>query len=197
MSATVMRTYKAKMVDLARFSVADVDRFDLAHSLARINRWNGHAREPISVAQHSVECSRFGATPAEQMALLLHDCHEAYVGDITRPQFELIAEIVRQVAGETAAELFRAEWRATLKRIDRVICEALRVPHDWPESIYDIDNRMLLTEGKQQLDLLPIEVGPKLAKLEPLPCDVRGWQPESATARWHARFIELHQLVGR
>ena len=195
--STVMRTYKAKMVDLMRFSVNDVNRFDIAHSLARINRWNGHTREPISVGQHSVECSRFGATPREQMALLLHDAHEAYVGDFTRPQFDLIVAIVREVAGEAAAELFRERWKTLLKHMDKTICQALGVPYDWPDSIYDIDDRMLLTEGQQQLDLLPIEVGPKLARLEPLNCDVRGWRPDLATDRWQARFIELHQLVTR
>jgi hypothetical protein len=62
----------------------DIDIRDIAHSLARINRWNGHTRNEFSVAQHSVMVSRL--LPKElQLFGLLHDAGEAFLGDIITP----------------------------------------------------------------------------------------------------------------
>jgi hypothetical protein len=62
---------------------------DIAHHLARINRYTGAARRPISVAEHALlvadrlrcQCH----TAAVVLAGLHHDDHEAYTGDIGRP----------------------------------------------------------------------------------------------------------------
>jgi len=56
---------------------------DLAHALALCNRFAGHSRFPISVAQHSVLVS-FLSDPEQPFAGLLHDGSEAYLGDITK-----------------------------------------------------------------------------------------------------------------
>lgn len=198
--STVMRTFGGRLIDLSRLSVQDIDVKDIAHALGHINRWKGHTKEPISVAQHSHECSRFGGTPEIQMGLLLHDAHEYVLHDTARPEFELMVQVVQKVAGETAADLFRAEWKALVKRVDKTICEALRVPYDWPDEMYDIDDRMLLTEARQQFGVLPVEASvlwPGLGHLKPLNCDVRGWPPGVASDRWYNRFVELHQLIAR
>lgn len=65
----------------------DVDIVDIAHALAAVNRFNGHTREPYSVAQHSVLVSYEFDTDDPNVALLalLHDASEAYLGDIPRP----------------------------------------------------------------------------------------------------------------
>jgi hypothetical protein len=62
----------------------DIDVRDIAHSLARINRWNGHTHTEFSVAQHSVlVCSLL---PDElQLFGLMHDAGEAFLGDIITP----------------------------------------------------------------------------------------------------------------
>lgn len=59
---------------------------DLAHALALVNRFNGHTREPISVAQHSVYVAHLCWWAGKQVALqgLLHDAAEAYLGDVTK-----------------------------------------------------------------------------------------------------------------
>lgn len=72
------------LVDLSSPKMEDIDIEDIAWSLAGILRFNGHLSTHISVARHSLEVSRL--VPAElQLAALLHDAHEAYVGDVTRP----------------------------------------------------------------------------------------------------------------
>ena len=62
---------------------------EIAHALAQINRFTGHAMRPYSVAEHSLLVSSIaaseGASPVQQLAALLHDAHEAYVGDVSSP----------------------------------------------------------------------------------------------------------------
>lgn len=71
-------------IDVANPRVEDISIEDIAWSLANIKRFNGHLATQISVAQHSVQVSR--RVPAElQLAALLHDAPEAYLGDVTRP----------------------------------------------------------------------------------------------------------------
>lgn len=62
---------------------------EIAHSLAQINRFTGHASRPYSVAEHSLLVAAIaqseGASPVLQLAALMHDAHEAYVGDMSSP----------------------------------------------------------------------------------------------------------------
>ncbi|MFA5286352.1 MAG: hypothetical protein WC347_12205, partial [Smithellaceae bacterium] len=54
---------------------------DIIHSLALINRFNGAAIFPYSVAQHSLYVASL--LPSElKLHGLLHDAAEAYVGDM-------------------------------------------------------------------------------------------------------------------
>lgn len=67
----------------------DVTLDDIAHALARIQRWCGHARSWASVAEHSVRVAervrRRGGTPTECLLALLHDAEEAYCQDVPSP----------------------------------------------------------------------------------------------------------------
>ena len=62
----------------------EVHIWDIAHALAYLNRYTGHARFPVSVAQHSVLCARL-APQWIALEALLHDAAEAYLGDVSRP----------------------------------------------------------------------------------------------------------------
>ena len=70
-----------------QFNVPTIE--EIAHALAQINRFTGHAKRPYSVAEHSLLVATIaaseGATPVQQLAALLHDAHEAYVGDLASP----------------------------------------------------------------------------------------------------------------
>jgi hypothetical protein len=73
----------------------DINILDIAHSLALCNRFAGHTKEPISVAQHSVYVAAL--CPAHALQGLLHDASEAYLGDVTKwlkaqPQMEAYRE---------------------------------------------------------------------------------------------------------
>lgn len=67
-----------------------VTLYSIAWSLAQINRFNGHAIRPYSVAEHSLLvaeiCEREFALPVSGvLAGLMHDAHEAYCGDMHSP----------------------------------------------------------------------------------------------------------------
>lgn len=61
----------------------------IAHACAQINRFTGHANRPYSVAEHQLLCADIAVAldlpPHAQLAALMHDAHEAYVGDVSSP----------------------------------------------------------------------------------------------------------------
>lgn len=58
----------------------------VAHALSQLCRFTGHTPYPYSVAEHSVLAARhWGTTREQKLALLLHDAHEAFFGDINSP----------------------------------------------------------------------------------------------------------------
>ena len=96
---TKMITISGKVVDLFNPTPDMIDVEDIAFHLSHINRFNGAARDTngnmVSVAYH---CST-GAMVADyegdrELALhmLLHDAHEAYIGDITTPAVNALSE---------------------------------------------------------------------------------------------------------
>ena len=65
--------------DISNINIADV-----AHSLAQLNRYNGHSLSPVNIAYHSIVVSM--NVPRElALAGLLHDAPEYILGDICRP----------------------------------------------------------------------------------------------------------------
>ena len=89
---------------------------DIAFALAHVNRFAGHAGG-YSVAEHSVRASWLGKTKRERAYLLLHDAHEAYIGDISSP---------------LKNEIGRAAIQAIARRIDGAVHR--RFGLRWPRS---------------------------------------------------------------
>jgi len=88
---TWMLTATGTTVDLRNPQAATISTLDIAHSLALTNRFTGHTLRPYSVAEHSllveeIMSREFGPMPpAALLAALVHDAHEAYLGDISTP----------------------------------------------------------------------------------------------------------------
>ena len=81
---------------------ADYNIGRIAHSLAQINRFNGHAARPYSVAEHSLLVLDIAERHLRldvhgQMAALMHDAHEAFVGDVSTPMKDLLGAPMRRI----------------------------------------------------------------------------------------------------
>jgi len=87
------RMLSGRRLDLLDPSPLDVELEDIAHGLARVARWNGQTRgeHVFSVAQHSLLVEAVavdlqpGLSPADRLAVLLHDAPEYVIGDIISP----------------------------------------------------------------------------------------------------------------
>lgn len=84
----LVQTLGGTLVPLANPQPRHILLPEIARALSRIPRFNGHTLRPWSVAQHSLlvmELLGADEDPELQLAALLHDAHEAYLGDITSP----------------------------------------------------------------------------------------------------------------
>lgn len=105
---------------------------EIAHALAQINRYTGHAARPYSVAEHSLLVCDIvrvrGGDCHAQLAALLHDAHEAFCGDAATPikwaigsawaEFERVHE--RLVQRTFRIESAAAAYHAAIKHADLV-----------------------------------------------------------------------------
>jgi 5'-deoxynucleotidase YfbR-like HD superfamily hydrolase len=89
------QTHTGKLIDVQNPHPDMVDLEDIAHALSMICRYAGHCREFYSVAEHSMLVATLGyrsdLCPEFNLALLLHDAAEAYIGDIISPVKRLLA----------------------------------------------------------------------------------------------------------
>ncbi|QPC45038.1 phosphohydrolase [Kaustia mangrovi] len=147
-------TQSGRVVDMLNPRPETVSLADIAVHLARINRFGG-ACPAYSVAEHSclVAAALAGhADPLAPLCGLLHDAHEAYLGDTIRPVRHLRARI----AGTDLD-------KALTPRFGAVIHKALGLPWPVPEhlrtAIREADARALATEWR---DLMPKTAPPGL-----------------------------------
>jgi hypothetical protein len=161
---------------------------DIAHALAQINRYTGHAARPYSVAEHSLlVCEiverEFGMNLHVQLLALMHDAHEAYCGDINTPSKDQIGP----------------GWRAWESRWEHLVhsCFALLTANSvWHRDVKRADLIALATEKR---DLMPDSPRPwpVLAGVEPVGwINLRSIERERMTwedwrDRWLDRYHEL------
>lgn len=128
---TWVQTHSGIAFDLESPTVAMVEARDIAISLCRLNRFLGHTKTPCSVAEHSVRVMHSALRQGDAflkgetrrkfaIAALLHDAHEAYMGDIIRP--------VASLPG------FVAPVRILKGRIQRVIHLRFGLPEVLPDA---------------------------------------------------------------
>lgn len=84
---TKILTNSGLWFDFVNPTVEQVCVHDIAHSLARTCRFGGHTFGHYSIAQHSMVVADLlvDQGPMTQLHGLLHDAHEAYIGDIVTP----------------------------------------------------------------------------------------------------------------
>lgn len=140
MKGAWMETYTGKKFFPLDPRKEDICIEDIAHSLSLLCRYNGHTNRLYSVAQHSLELALYsqnrGDPTSTVLYYLLHDAHEAYVGDMTAPMKQNLEEL-------GLLEI----WNKVVWNIDSVIFKKFGIT----DSIIrdDYDKRILWDEKKE------------------------------------------------
>ena len=192
-------------IDLIDPTPAQVDFAEIAETLARVYRWTGAAKYDVSVAWHTiigVEIARWQKLEWAIPHWLLHDAHEARIGDIATPVARAIAIAVDGAFSSTITEWVEPDQRpngimlglAAIHRLktvhDAAIHAAARMP--LPDAamcaaIKRIDQIALMTERR---DYLPDPPEPWLA-LEDIPCLPRVMGPPLSPGVCAERLLQL------
>ena len=159
----------------------DVHWPDIAHALARICRFNGHTPEFYSVAQHCCIVSDH-LSAGVRLHGLLHDAHEAFIGDIVSP--------VRNALGRLDAGAAEALRRLTLAQDIAIYTAAgLTWPpaHSTQHAIEDMDARILAAEFR---DIMR-DLGPGIDLSKAPETVISPWPAPVAEKAWLERFHSL------
>jgi len=123
-SPSAIDTYLGGSFDVLHPSVDQVRIEDIAHHLSIINRYIGATRKAYSVAEHSTLVVRLmegdGLHPELCFAGLMHDAHEAYVGDISSPIKLLLGESWRYLedcAQSVVMRRFEVTWDSSVESL--------------------------------------------------------------------------------
>lgn len=131
-----------RIVDLESPKPEDISFPLIALALSRLCRFNGATTRFYSVAEHCARVAelarRRGHGRRVQLLALLHDAHEAYLGDVTRP---VAVALAIDDAGDRLAWL-KELW-------DEQICKAA--------GLMDVDARDLEIVEQLDLEMLVIE----------------------------------------
>lgn len=146
---TWVQTRTGREFNFKAMSVESVDPVDIAHALGYLCRFNGHTNRFYSVAEHS--CRMYDYWVPHRIrdaewddlnvhllrgAILVHDAHEAYVGDVVRPLKQAVPELKR-IEG-LVADVVR----------ERLLGDAYR-DHEMWSFVSDVDLEMLAAEGSE------------------------------------------------
>lgn len=147
---------------------------DIAHGLAFQCRFNGQTCEFYSVAQHSLIVAA-QLPPHMQLAALLHDAAEAYLGDMVKP-----------------LKLLLPAFSSIEDQVTDLIAQAFELDFSDYAPIKAADLRALATEKR---DLMPhsVEDWSYLEGIEPLPDRIVALGPFEAKAAFLQEFERLAQ----
>lgn len=139
----------------------------IAHSLAHINRFTGHAGE-YNVAAHSIACS-YVAPKGFELSALLHDAPESYLGDVSSP-------LKKYLSGYAELEHF---YHGVIDKFYGVDTCAPEIKH--------VDMRMLVSEAMY----FGIDLGRDLGLKPYHPSAIVTCDPEMSAKWFLKRFNEL------
>ena len=172
---TWIQTKSRIRFDLANPRVEDVEIEDIAHALSHICRFVGHTSEFYSVAQH---CCLVSDILPKQYALcgLLHDAHEAYIGDHSRPSRSLLGEPLEYVES----------------RVQRVVLARFGLPCHVPPQVKQADEVLLSTEARFLMgDCMPGWQWSTGQRPRPAFRSMTAWHPVVAKDAFLRRFHDL------
>lgn len=171
---TLLRTISGKTLDFRAIDPESIDISDIAHSLSMQCRFHGHIKSFYSVAQHSVGVS-YACDPEDAFHGLMHDAHEAYIGDLARP-FKNWVPLLRSIEDLMSAQ----------------VLAVFNLPAEQPESVTRADNNMLATEARDLCD--PDWPWETIPGAWPLPDKITPLPPMEACKLFVARYTQLCAL---
>ena len=113
-----METSTGRKVNPFNVKEEDIDIRDIAHALSLLCRYGGHCKSFYSVAEHSIRASMI-MEEVYQMATLMHDAAEAYLGDIVRPikyQLPVFQEIEDKIS-QVIRTKFNIKWDSEIAKV--------------------------------------------------------------------------------
>lgn len=125
---TWLPTVSGLPVDLLAPMAHEVDFAEIAHALAHINRSAGNSREPVSVGLHTLIGLDFCPTAALRAKWLLHDAHEARLGDTTSPMTAALTAVATELYGPEVADQLAVVRHELEARHDAAIYAAAHLP---------------------------------------------------------------------
>lgn len=127
------QTITGKLLYLLHPDPKDINIYDIATGLSNQCRYNGQLPKFYSVAQHSVivaeQAEKLGKNRRDCLKALLHDSHEAYLGDIVTP-LKLVLDNYRDIENS----------------VDDAICTRFKIPKGMGDWLHDLDKLVLATE---------------------------------------------------
>jgi hypothetical protein len=144
---------------------------DIAHGLSNICRYSGQCRSFYSVAEHSIVVSH--VAKGFELAALMHDAAEAFVGDVTRPLKQLLPE-----------------YKRIEQSVQRAILIRFGLPEVIPPEVKDADLRVLAAE---QAHMMPpgTDAWARPGGIEPASIAIEHMPPKHACEMFLRRFEEL------
>lgn len=170
---------------------------DIAPQLSRQTRFNGATKSILySIAQHCVIGADviFKETrdPVAATHFLVHDAHEAFLGDLTTPVAKALSELGRQMGiGSLGNDI--SHVISTLKnKIDNAIYEAAGINGPSKEMkiiIKNMDLRMIATEKRDLLNKSKLPWTADIENTNPINgITISPWKADYASAQWIERL---------
>lgn len=184
---TETQTHSGKRVSLLTPDPLTIDIRDIACALSRINRFNGATSLPLNVAAHSLavmrELERRKASPEVLLLGLLHDAHEAYIGDITNP----VRRALKRYTPDDVISMMAED-------LDNAILNGLSLPHlntfgNW-QMVDVADQAVFAAEWR---DLMH---GPCPGSHTPSPLPTKTTLPDKAEEQFLAAYARLSLHCG-
>lgn len=147
---SIVRTYTGKNLDLANPDPRQICIEDVAHHLAKLDRYNGAGHWSYSVGQHSLLVAET-LPPEYKLQGLLHDATEAYLGDVVSPLKAMLPE-----------------YRKIEQNVMSAICKSFEITFPRPKIIKRADQAVMAAEMEQ------VVKWPDLAKRPELPPPPKG-----------------------
>lgn len=187
-------TASGNVLSLLNPKAGDVDIDSVARALSHLCRYTGDVVSFYSVAQHSVHVAQTLRYRGPRVALagLLHDCAEAYMGDISYPvQVALFGDDPQVKARYKRIQ--RGLENAILDHVNRAIPASAELnPEDLHHPIVaEVDLRILIDERAALKIPCPRPWGVDEAGLTGLGIDIEPWDSALARDLWIRAYNAL------